>query len=340
LERNSIQFVREFRPHPLLRQRDLMTIAAAFWPRRFPRLNAASDRLFEIEPGTSILARCHWQPEPRRHSTLVLIHGLEGSSESGYMLGTAEKAFVAGFNVLRVNQRNCGGTDHLTPTLYNSGLSADVRAVVAELIARDRLPEIFTAGFSMGGNLVLKMAGELGERPPGELRGVSAVSASIDLASCVDILAAPRNLVYQRYFVRSLKRHMRRKAALFPERYPLDGLGRVRTVREFDEVITAPHCGFRNADDYYSRSSALRVLAAIRVPALLLAAQDDPLVPFVVFRGGPVAANPLIELLAPAHGGHCAFLAEANGDERFWAEARIVEFCRALSALERPPSGR
>jgi predicted alpha/beta-fold hydrolase len=332
--------VREFRPHPLLRQPDLMTIAATFWPRRCPRLLQAADRLFEIEPDTSILARCHWQPEPRRHSTLVLVHGLEGSSESGYMLGTAEKAFAAGFNVLRLNQRNCGGTEHLTPTLYNSSLSGDVRAVLAELVARDRLPEIFAAGFSMGGNLVLKMAGELGERAPEELRGIAAVSASIDLASCADNLAVPRNRVYQWYFVANLKRRLRRKARIFPGRFPLDRLRDVRSVREFDDVVTAPHFGFRGADDYYSRASALRVLAAIRVSTFLLAAQDDPLVPFDVFRSGPVVANPFIELLAPAQGGHCAFVSEADGDERFWAEARIVEFCRGHSRLERQPAAR
>ncbi len=312
-----------------------MTVAATFWLRHFPHLPPPTDRLFEVEPGTSVLARCHWQPDPRRQSTLVLVHGLEGSSESGYMMGTAEKAFAAGLNVLRLNQRNCGGTESLTPTLYNSSLSGDVGAVLAELVARDRLPEIFFAGFSMGGNLVLKMAGELSERAPRELRGVSAVSPSIDLASCADHLNALRNRVYQWYFVASLKRRLRLKAKLFPGRFPLDGLHRIRSVREFDDAVTAPHFGFRDADDYYAQASALRLLAAIRVPALLLAAQDDPLVPFDTFRGGSVAANRFIELLAPAQGGHCAFVSETDGDERFWAEARIVEFCCARSSLKR-----
>ena len=136
-----------------------MTLVAAFWPRRYRGLNQAEDRLFEVEPGSRILARCHWQAEPQQHPTLVVVHGLEGSSESGYMLGTAQRAFRRGFNVVRMNQRNCGGTEKLAPTLYNSGLSGDVRAVATELIERDGLPEVFAAGFSMGGNLVLKMAG-------------------------------------------------------------------------------------------------------------------------------------------------------------------------------------
>src|SRR5712691_5751622 len=155
-----------FEPHPLLRNNHLMTLAASFVPRRFPALPAPSERLFETEPGTQLLGHCHWQPEAGKHAAVVLVHGLEGSSESGYMRGIAEKAFRAGFSVIRLNQRNCGGTERLTPTLYNSGLSGDYRAVLAELAERDAVPEIFFAGYSMGGNLVLKMAGELGEAAP------------------------------------------------------------------------------------------------------------------------------------------------------------------------------
>jgi uncharacterized protein len=317
----------EFDPHPLLRNPDVMTIAAALWLRRFPDLNRAEDRLFEVEPGTRILARCHWQAEPRRHPALVLVHGLEGSSESNYILGTAEKAFRRGFSVVRMNQRNCGGSERLSPTLYNSGLSGDVRAVVVELIARDKLPEVFAAGFSMGGNLVLKMTGEFGATAPPEFRGAAAVCPSIELAACADAIGKSRNFVYEWHFVRSLKRRMRLKASLFPNRYPLDGLEGVRSVREFDDVITARFCGFRNADDYYARSSASRVMAAIRVPTLVLTAQDDPMVPYTPFLDPVLQSNPCLTLLAPRHGGHCAFVSREDGDERFWAEARVVEFC-------------
>jgi len=319
--------MREFEPHPLLRNSDLMTLAAAFWPREFPGLNRAVDRLFEVEPGTQILGRCHWQAEPRRHPALVLVHGLEGSSDSNYMLGTAEQTFRRGFNVVRMNQRNCGGTERLTPTLYNSGLSGDVRAVVQQLIEHDGLPEVFAAGFSMGGNLVLKMTGEFGKAVPREFRGAAAVCPSIELAACADAIGKTRNFVYELHFVRNLKRRMRLKASLFPERYPLDGLGRVRSVREFDDVITARFCGFRDADDYYARSSASRVIGAIGVPALIVTAQDDPMVPYAAFQNPALQSNPHITLLAPRHGGHCAFISRREGDERFWAEARVAEFC-------------
>jgi len=309
-----------------------MTIAGAVWRRKFPALPASSARFFEVEPGTQLRGDAHWQGDPRERPTLLLLHGLEGSSESGYMLGTAEKAFAAGFNVIRLNQRNCGGTERLTPTLYHSGRSADFRAVVEELIGRDGLPEIFIAGFSMGGNLVLKMAGEFADSAPAELRGIIAVAPCLDLAACCDALCAPRNFVYNRHFVKSLKRRMRHKAGLFPEIYSANGLigdlARVRNVRDFDESITARYCGFEGTDDYYARSSAMRFLDTIRKPTLILTAQDDPFVPYWTFDTAALRENPNIRLVAPAHGGHCAFVSQEGGPERFWAESRIVEFCK------------
>jgi len=313
-----------------------MTLAAAFWPRRFPNLPASVRREFETEPGTRVVASCHWQPEPKLHPTLILLHGLEGSCESNYMLGTAEKAFRAGLNVLRLNQRNCGGTECLTPSLYNSSLSVDVRSVVVELIDRDELPEFFAAGFSMGGNLVLKMAGEWGASAPPQLRGTIGICPAIELALCADSLSKPENYFYQRHFVASLKQRMRQKATLFPGRFPLDGMEKVRTVREFDEVITAKFCGFAGADDYYYRASAIRAIAAIRVPTVIITAQDDPMVPFETFRNRDLESNANIEMIAPLHGGHCAFIARESGEERFWVEPRIVESCRARSLMEAP----
>ena len=329
----KFDLVREFVPPAPLRNAHLMTIAGAFWRRRFPRLPPAETREFETEPGTRVLVKCHWQKKPRAHSTIVLLHGLEGSCDSGYMQGVAESAFREGFNVLRANQRNCGGTDHLTPSLYNSGLSADIRAIVMELIERDNLSEIFVAGFSMGGNLVLKMAGEFADRFPSELKAVIGICASCDLAACADALGKPENYFYQRHFVSRLKAHMCAKAALFPERYPLNGIENVRTVREFDDVITARFCGFRDADDYYYQSSALRVAGSIRVPTVIIAAQDDPMVPFHTFGDASLAGNANIEIIAPKYGGHCAFVSRESGDERFWAEARVVEIFKSCAAL-------
>lgn len=308
-----------------------MTIAASFWRRRFPRLPKGTLRNFEVEPGSQLGSACHWQHEPRDHPTLVLLHGLEGSADSGYMLGTAEKAYAAGFNVVRLNQRNCGGTESLSPTLYHSGMSGDIRAVSLELIAADKLPEIFAAGFSMGGNLVLKMAGEFGDAAPPEICGFAAVAPAASLAACADALDEPQNFIYERHFVTRLKRRMRYKARLFPDIYPIDGMANIRSVRMFDEVITARFCGFKDADDYYARSSALRVAAAIRRPTLILAAKDDPFIPFATFADPAIRDNPNITFVAAEHGGHCAFISQEGGDARFWAENQIVAFCKSQS---------
>jgi uncharacterized protein len=307
----------------------MMTIAAALWQRKFPRLPASLTRRFTVESGTKLRGECHWQERPADHPTLILLHGLEGSSESGYMLGTAEKAWLADFNVVRLNQRNCGGTEDLTETLYHSGLSGDIRAVTIELIERDRLPVVFAAGFSMGGNLVLKMAGEFGDSAPRELCGFAAVAPSMDLAACAAKLEERRNFLYEWHFVSRLKRRMRHKASLFPEKYRIDAMRDIRTVRDFDDRMTARYCGFADAADYYARSSAAQLIARIRRPTLIVAAQDDPVVPFAAFENGTVSGNPNITLLAPPHGGHCAFISDRSGQERFWSEARIVEFCRA-----------
>src|SRR5580765_1905889 len=177
-----------FHPHPLLRNGHVMTVAAAFWCRRFA-LPAAEERHFQVDAGSSLLGHCHWQEGKDRNTPLlVLVHGLEGSSESNYMLGIAEQAWRRGFHAIRLNQRNCGGTEKLTPTLYNSGMSRDYKAVFDELSTGDGFNTIFFAGYSMGGNLVMKMAGEFGAAVPSALRGVAAVSPALNLAACADAL--------------------------------------------------------------------------------------------------------------------------------------------------------
>jgi uncharacterized protein len=313
-----------------------MTIAANFWPRPVPQLGNSVTRWFETEPGTKIRAEFHWQAEPERHPTMVILHGLEGSCESGYVRGTGEKAWMAGFNVVRMNQRNCGGTENATSTLYHSGLSGDVLAVITELIEEDGLQEIFAVGFSMGGNLVLKMAGELGGDAPDGLRAVVAIAPSLDLAACADALAEPQNFIYERHFVRRLKKRMEFKASLFPELYPLEEIREFRkigSVRGFDDVITAPFCNFRDAGDYYAQSSAAAVVAQIRLPTLIITSKDDPFVPYRPFENDAIRSNRNITLVSTERGGHCAFISRESGAERFWAEARIVEYCKSKSQL-------
>jgi hypothetical protein len=329
-----------FRPHPLFRNGHAQTLVAYAWPRRsrLRALQTDEERLFEVEPGVRVLVRCRWHEDRRAHPTLLLVHGLEGSSESIYMLSTALKAHRAGFNVLRLNIRTCGGTLHLTPTLYNSGMSQDLHALVNELIERDRLKDIFLGGFSLGGNMSLKLAGEYGANFPPELKGVAAISPSVELAASADRIERRANWIYQRRFIRSLKRRMREAARLYPERYDTNGLRLVRTLREFDEHYTAPHGGFRDAEDYYARSSALPLISRIRLPTLIIHAQDDPFIPFDSLRHPSVGANPSIILLAPTHGGHVGFVGEDQtvDADRFWAENRLIEFCRRMKMVSCP----
>lgn len=322
--------IKKFEPHPLLKNGHAMTIVAAFATRRF-RLQPAEDRLFQVDPDSRILGRCHWQPGKRKDVPVIaIVHGLEGSSESNYALGIAEKAFAAGFHAIRLNQRNCGGTEALTPTLYNSGMSGDYRAVLDELSNRDGFEQVFFAGYSMGGNLVTKMAGEFADAVPKALRGVSSVCPAMDLGACADALERRDNYFYQRHFVSGLMARYARKAKLFPQRYPRNGFGPVRTVREFDDKITAPHFGYRGAQDYYDAVGAKNVLARVRVPMLIITAQDDPFVPYDLFARAKPDQNPSIQFVAQEHGGHCGFISNQKGAGRFWAEQRIVEFCVSL----------
>jgi predicted alpha/beta-fold hydrolase len=321
--------VPEFVAHRLLKSGHAMTIAAAFVPRRFT-LPAAEKRLFQVDPFSRLLAHCHWQEGKRLDApVMVIVHGLEGSSDSNYVLGIAEKAYHRGYHVLRMNQRNCGGTEGLTPTLYNSGMSGDYRAVFDELADADGFQQIFFAGYSMGGNLVTKMAGEFGEDVPPALRGVCAVCPALDLSACADALERRDNYLYQRHFVAGLLARYQRKAKMFPDRYSNNGFGAIRTVRGFDDAITAPCFGYRDAEEYYEAAGAKKVVGQVRVPMLLITAEDDPFVPYVSFVAARVEQNPAIRFLAPQHGGHCAFISNKSGAERFWAEQRIVEFCDA-----------
>ena len=318
---------------PLFTGGHTQTLYAWARRRRFPRLPAPSERYFDVAPDARVLAHCHWHAEAAAHPTLILLHGLEGSSLAHYMAGISDKAWAAGWNVVRLNQRNCGGTEHLSRGLYHSGLTNDPLLVMRELIERDRISAIAVAGYSLGGNLALKLAGELGEDAPPELKAVCAVSPTMDLGRCVDALERRSNIAYQFNFVRNLKARMRRKAAAHPGLFSIAPLRRVWTVRQFDEAYTAPHHGFRDATDYYYRASAMRVIDAVRVPALIITSEDDPFVPVAPFRDPAVAGNPNITVNITPHGGHCAYLERGSGDyDGYWVECEIVRFAEAHRA--------
>ena len=311
----------------------VQTIYAWARARAFPRLPPPAVRYFDVAPEARVLAHCHWHEQPSDHPTLLLLHGLEGSSMAHYMVGMADKAWAAGWNIVRLNQRNCGDTEHLSRGLYHSGLTHDPLFVMREM-ATEGVRAWAVAGYSLGGNLTLKLAGELGDSFPG-LKAICAVSPTMDLAVCVDALERRSNIAYELNFVRRLKARMRRKAALFPGDFSLEPLSRIWTVRQFDEAYTAPHHGFRDAADYYQRASAVRVVDRIRVPTLIVTAEDDPFVPAHSFRSSAVAGNPCVTTVLTAHGGHCAFVENRqDGYDGYWAEREVVRFVTGRVAAE------
>jgi len=277
-----------------------------------------------------VLCHCHWQKD-RKALTLIVVHGLEGSSESQYMMGIARSGLAAGMNVVRMNQRNCGGMDHCAPTLYNSSRSADVAAVARDLVECDGISSFVLVGFSMGGNLVLKLAGEWGSSGPAEFRAVAAVCPAINLAAGADALHEPANRIYEYYFLLQLFRRFRRKVKLFPASFDASRLRGITTLREFDDRVTAFYCGFKGADDYYDRAAAAHVIERVARPALVIHAVNDPFIRILPETRQALLSNPHINYIESEDDGHCAFIGERDGDAAYdgrWAEREVVEFAR------------
>jgi len=308
----------------------VQTIASFLMPRQI-QLPVPEERQVEVAPGIKVRCWCYWQREDRvKPLTLIVVHGLEGSSESQYMSGVARNGLAAGMNVVLMNQRNCGGMDHCAPTLYNSSLSGDVAAVAENVIAADGVSRFALVGFSMGGNLVLKCAGEWGNDRPPEFRAVAAVCPAMDLAASADALHEPANRLYEWYFLWQLFRRIRLKAKFFPNDFDLNRLRGVTSLRLFDDRVTAYYCGFTGAEDYYARAAAANVVDRIAVPGLIIHAANDPFIRMQPVTLRKIAANPNLTYIEPADGGHCAFVSEPDGDgyDGRWAEREVVEFVK------------
>jgi predicted alpha/beta-fold hydrolase len=329
----------EFRPRRFLRNGHVQTIVGNYLAR-IDRLPPATPQLVQVAPAdgersaSNVLCHCHFQPRDVRagRPTAIIVHGLEGSSSSQYVVGNANKLWAAGCNVIRMNMRNCGGTEALSSTLYHSGLSGDVEAVMRFFIAQEGLTSVALIGYSMGGNLVLKLDGDLGAAAPAELRCVIGVSPAVDLGTSADALHEPLNRIYEMKFLRSLLLRYRRKAALFPKLYDAARADGIRSLRAFDDRITAFYAGFTGADDYYFRAAAARVVDRIAVPTLILHALDDPFVRLTDKSRDVILANPHITYIETANGGHCAFLADpdpALNDDGYWAESTLLRFLLA-----------
>lgn len=307
---------------PFFRNPHLLTLAGNYWRRtldeqRFPVVT----QFFDTEPGVQIRVETQ-SPTSPPIAQLILVHGLEGSSAAGYARSLAQAALEAGCAVHRFNMRSCGGTEHLSGrTLYHSGQTSDLLAVIRQL---PRTAPIFLAGFSLGGNVVLKLAGELGGSAAELIAGVMAISTPIDLAACVRQLDKPSNILYARRFVTRLKERVRAKERLTPGLFDVSGLDQVRDIYGFDDRFTAQAFGFGSADNYYATQSANQFLDRIRIPTLIVQAKDDPLIPFAVYDHPAFASNPHLRLIATEHGGHLGFISKTL--PRFWLDQVLVHW--------------
>jgi len=315
-----------YSPPRWLRNGHVNTIYSFLRPRPI-ELPEAEPHWVNVAEGVDVLLKLHRQAGPA--PVLILIHGLEGSSEAGYMMTTAAKAWQRGWHVIRMNVRNCGESEERCDVLYNSGLSGDVARVLHWALAQPKVTAAGLCGFSMGGNLVLKYAGEAGADHSPELAAVVAVSPCMDLSPCADALHRKANWLYEQRFLLNLKGRIRRKAQRQPGLLlPVDRLAEIHSVRDFDDIITAPFTGYRDAEDYYQRASASRVIGQIRVPTLVLHAEDDPFIVITPASRQTMADNSAIHFVATPHGGHCAFMNRLQTHEDvYWAENRAVEFC-------------
>lgn len=341
---------RPFTVHPLWRHAHAQTFAGEFLPRRFgPRFAewraSRSEHLFVLPDGDRLLAHVHLQPDDpdRRKPVILHLHGLEGHARSHYQEGLSAKAFAAGFHSIRLNYRNCGDTEHLAKGFYFGSVPDDVVEVLAQLHKEWGFGRIFATGVSLGANLLLRLLADAGKGPPPGLEGAVSISAPIDMSMTGDALGRGLNRCYGNYFLMLLKRKLRRKVRFSPNGKALAPiiakLRGIRTLRQFDETITAPLGGFADATAYYARGSSGDDLGAIRLPTLLIHAQDDPFLPFEMYRSREaiIAANPFLMPFFPLNGGHVGFV-EPPGlphdepwmDQR-WSENEAVRFLARLS---------
>jgi hypothetical protein len=258
------------------------------------------------------------RPRGEARGEIVLVHGLEGSGDASYMRNLSSAALRAGFAAHRFNMRTCGGTEALCRTLYHAGLTSDLAEVLRRMRAEGCAPA-FLVGFSLGGNVVLKLAAELGDSAPDLVRGVCAASTPLDLDACARRIAEPDNRLYEARFVRRMRDRL-----CATGRYRRDQFDGLRSVIEIDDRFTAPSFGFDNAANYYRTQSAIAHMAGIRIPALLVQAKDDTFIPFAIYESAAVRGHPCVQLLITEYGGHLGFV--GRRPHRFWLDDAIMEW--------------
>jgi uncharacterized protein len=316
-----------FEPPGWLRGAHRQTVVGSLWPRR--PLPEASASWVASDPGTRLLCHAHLRPGREGRTALVIVHGMAGSSASGPAVDLAWSALRRGLSVVRMNMRNCGGTESCTPGLYHANLPGDVLAVVRHLVDQQRFDRIVLAGYSVGASLVLNFLGGLGGAVPAEVASAVAICPAIDVAHCVSLVdERPSNRVYREHFLRALRGFYLRKSRLDPRRFPGARMRDVRTLRAFDAAATAPDAGFTDVDAFYRWVSAVPRLARVTVPTLVLHATDDPVVELLPSSRTALAGARMIRLVEVPFGGHCSFLERASPrrpDGR-WAAYQVARF--------------
>ena len=304
----------------------LMTLGRQFMKR--PLVEGIKPLRLETADGDFIdVLRLAASPTAPR---LLVLHGLEGSGQSRYLSSLFAEMRRMGWGMDVLVFRSCGGEPNRTARFYHSGETGDLAFVLEAVMAEFPEAPFALAGFSLGGNVMLKWLGEMAGLVPERVMAAVAVSVPFDLARSADRIGTGFSKIYERHFLRSLKRKARAKARRFPSNPAFSNVERARTIREFDDLVTAPLHGFRDAADYYAKSSSLGYLASIRVPTLLLSAIDDPFLPADVLREASAVAreNRVLETEFVKRGGHVGFVTgKWPWRAGHYAEQRIAEFC-------------
>ena len=308
---------------PLVKNPHLQTIFANSWPRRYDESSwPIESRLVQTDACTKVLVQTQ-SPTGAPRGEVVLLHGLEGSGAAGYMRSMAYDTLQRGYIAHRFHMRTCGGTARHTNTLYHAGLTSDVQVWLEQIRSERRMLPVFLIGFSLGGNIALKLAGELGETDL--IHGVCTFSTPIDLAAGVRRIMRHDNFLYEHRLVRAMRARMHATG-----RYSRGELAGRKSIYELDDEITAPSFGFKNADHYYATQSATNYLDRIRVPALVVQSRDDTFIPFESYNHPAFQSNPNLRLAATDYGGHLGFISRRS--PRFWMDEVAIEFMNGVSS--------
>ncbi|MFY0254057.1 YheT family hydrolase [Chitinophaga sp. 30R24] len=307
----------------LLRNRHLLTI----YPSLFRSIKPAAYRRERIATPDDDFLDLDFS-ERGGKSIVVILHGLEGNSTRKYVLGMVHIFNEAGFDTVSLNFRGCSGESNRQLRFYHSGETGDLDTVVQHLVALKQYEAIHLVGFSLGGNVTLKYMGERGASLEGVIRSAVAISVPCDLRSGAAELEQKHNVIYMQRFIRDLEQKLRLKAQQFPGSIDLDGYREIRSFRQFDDRYTAPMHGFKDALTYWEQSSSLPWLEHIRIPVLLINAEDDPFLGKGCYPYEIGAASQYLFLETPEQGGHVGFV--QFGGDFYWSEKRALAFLQAM----------